>query len=65
MTEPWRDPVIEAYKKDVDVTLIDQRLKRSIEERLIDLMKMQEFAEEMRRAGGKALKSSRAQREGR
>jgi hypothetical protein len=47
----WRDPVIEAYKKDVDVTLIEERLKRSIEERLVDLMNMQELAEELRRAG--------------
>ena len=51
----WRDPVIEAYEKDVDVTLIEERLKRSIEERLVDLMNMQEFAEEMRRAGREAL----------
>ncbi len=32
--EPWRDPVIEAYKKDVDVTLIDEALKRTYDERL-------------------------------
>ena len=53
--DEWRDPVIEAYKKDVDVTLIDERLKRSVEERLVDLMNMQEFAEEIRRAGREAL----------
>ena len=53
--DDWRDPVIEAYKKDVDVTLIDERLKHSVEQRLVDLMNMQEFVEEMRRAGHEAL----------
>jgi len=31
------DPVIEAYKKNVDRTLLRERLKRSVEERLRDL----------------------------
>ncbi len=55
MVEPWRDPVIEAYKKDVDVTLLDERLKLTVEERLRDVMKMQQFAEELRRAGRKVF----------
>jgi hypothetical protein len=45
------DPVIEAYKKDVDRTLLRQNLKRSPEERLLALMEMQRFAAELRRAG--------------
>lgn len=45
------DPVIEAYKKDVDVTLIRENLRRSVEERFARLMALQEFAEELRRAG--------------
>lgn len=49
-----KDPVIEAYKKDVDPTLIQENLKLSHEERLIRLMKLQEFAEELRRAGREA-----------
>jgi hypothetical protein len=44
------DPVIEAYKQDVDRTLIRENLKRSVEERFLKLMKLQQFAEELRRA---------------
>ena len=44
------DPVIEAYKKDVDRTLLRENLKRTVEERLTNLMRLQRFAEEMRRA---------------
>lgn len=45
------DPVIEAYKRDVDRTLIRENLRLSVEERLEKLMRLQEFAEELRRAG--------------
>jgi hypothetical protein len=45
------DDIIDVYKRDVDRTLIRQRLTRSIEERLEDLMELQRFAEELRRAG--------------
>ncbi len=48
------DPVIEAYKKHIDRTLIRRNLKLSVEERLIQLMKLQEFAAELQRAGSKA-----------
>jgi hypothetical protein len=44
------DPVIEAYKKDIDRTLLRENLKRTVEERLVNLMRLQEFLEEMRRA---------------
>ena len=44
------DPVIEAYKQHVDRTLIRENLKRSVEERFLNLMKLQQFAEELRRA---------------
>lgn len=47
------DPVIEAYKKDVDVTLIEENLKLTVEERLAKLMALQKFAEELRRVGKK------------
>jgi hypothetical protein len=49
-----KDPVIEAYKKDVDRTLIRENLKLTVEERLLKLMEMQKFAAELRRAGQKA-----------
>ena len=45
------DPVIEAYKKDVDQTLLDENLKLTIEERIINLMRLQEFAVELQKAG--------------
>ena len=49
-----KDPVIEAYKRDVDVTLLRENLKRTVEERLLRLMEMQRAAEELRRAGARA-----------
>jgi hypothetical protein len=45
------DPVIEAYKKDVDATLLKENLRLTIEERFRKLMAMQKFAEELKRAG--------------
>ena len=45
------DPVIEAYKRDIDRTLIRENLKRSIQERIEALIELQSFAEELRRAG--------------
>lgn len=44
------DPVIEAYKKDIDRTLLRERLKRSVEQRFRDLMGMHEFFDEMQSA---------------
>ena len=49
------DPVIEAYKKDIDRTLLRERLKLSVEERLRDLVRLQAMAEELRRAGRKTF----------
>lgn len=45
------DPVIEAYKKDVDRTLLRQNLRRSVAERLANLLALQRLAEEAREAG--------------
>jgi hypothetical protein len=47
------DPVVEAYKQDVDRTLIRANLRRSVEERFQNLMQLQRFAAELRRAGRK------------
>ena len=44
------DPVIEAYKIHVDRTLIRENLRLSVQERLLRLAKLQEFAEELRRS---------------
>ena len=51
-----RDPVIEAYKKDIDRTLIRENMKRTVEERFERLMELQRFAEELQRAGRAAKK---------
>lgn len=48
------DLVIEAYKKDVDVTLIRQNLRLTVDQRFEQLMRLQQFAEELQRAGRKA-----------
>jgi hypothetical protein len=48
------DAVIEAYKKDVDVTLIRENLRLTVDQRFQQLMKLQQFAEELQRAGRKA-----------
>jgi len=52
------DPVIEAYKKDVDRTLIRENLKLTVEERLRNLEALQEFAEEIRAAVKKQTDSA-------
>jgi hypothetical protein len=44
------DPVIEAYKKDIDRTLIRENLKLTVEERFENLMRLQEFATDIRQA---------------
>lgn len=49
------DPVIEAYKKDVDRTLIRENLRLTVEQRFENLMRLQRFAEELRRAGKEKL----------
>ena len=52
MTEPAApDPVVEAYKKNLDRSLIRQNLQRSIQERLEALMELQRLAEELQRSG--------------
>ncbi len=51
------DPVIEAYKKHVDRTLIRENLRRTVEERFLALIDLQRFAEGLRRAGQEARRS--------
>lgn len=45
------DPVIEAYQRDIDRTLLRENLKLTVEERFLKLMDLQRFATELRRAG--------------
>lgn len=48
------DPVIEAYKKDIDRSLIRENLKKTPEQRVLALIELQRLAEEARRAGREA-----------
>ncbi len=49
-----RDPVIDAFRKDVDRTLLERNLGLSVEERFLQLMELQRFAAGLRDAGRKA-----------
>ena len=48
------DPVIEAYKKHIDGTLIRENLRLTVDQRFQQLMELQRFAEELQKAGRKA-----------
>jgi hypothetical protein len=48
------DPVVEAYKKDIDRTLIRENLKLSVEDRFLKAMALARFADELRSAGREA-----------
>jgi hypothetical protein len=48
------DPVIEAYKRDLDRTLLRENLRKSVEERVASLMALRRLADEARRAGRSA-----------
>lgn len=56
MNDP--DPVIEAYKRDIDRTLIRENLKLTVTERFENAMALQKFAEELKRAGREAKKTN-------
>jgi hypothetical protein len=47
----WADPVVEAYKRDVDRTLLRENLKLTPEERLLKLQDFVRFLAEVRSAG--------------
>ena len=47
------DPVIEAYKKDVDRTLLRENLKLSVEDRLSKFANFMRFLNDVREAGRK------------
>ena len=46
-------PVIEAYKKDVDRSLLRENLKLTTAERIEKMMSVLAFAEELRRSGSR------------
>lgn len=48
--EPYIDPVVEAYKKDIDRTLLRENLKLAVEERILKHMDFERLAAELQRA---------------
>ncbi len=50
---PEPDPVIERYKQDLDRTLLRENLRRTVAERLANLVALQRLAFEARRSGGR------------
>jgi hypothetical protein len=49
--ETGLDPVVQAYKAGIDRTLLRENLRLSVEERFVQLMRLQRNAEELRKAG--------------
>lgn len=45
------DPVIEAYKRDIDRSLLRENLKLTVEQRFLKLGELQRLATELRKAG--------------
>ncbi|HEX6885117.1 MAG TPA: hypothetical protein VF530_17215 [Planctomycetota bacterium] len=58
------DPVVEAYKKDVDRTLIRENLKLTPSQRVIKLIAHEALDRELRRAGDELRKRTRRERGG-
>jgi hypothetical protein len=54
-----RDPVVEAYKKDVDRSLLRRNLGLTVEQRFLQLSELQRFATELREAGRRARLATR------
>ena len=52
--DEYRDPLVEALMRDVDMTLIQRNLKLTPQQRLDQLIEMQRFAAELAEAGRKA-----------
>jgi hypothetical protein len=48
------DPVIEAYKKDVDRTLLRENLKLTVEQRIEKFEQFWKYANELQEAGRRA-----------
>ena len=44
------DPLVDAYKRDVDRTLLRENLRRSVDDRLRSLAELQEFGRELEQA---------------
>jgi len=56
------DPVIEAFKKDVDRTLLRENLKLTVEQRIEKAQSFHEVVEGLREAGRRAREEDRTRR---
>ena len=56
---PFDDPVVRAYMRDVDRTLLRENLELTHAERLEKLVRFSSFAGKLRRAGEKARSRAR------
>lgn len=56
---PWVDPVIEAYKKDIDQTLLTEQLRRTPEERMRRVEELQHALLELAAAAGRRVGRAR------
>ena len=61
--EVFTDFEIEAFKEEIDLTLIRENLKLTAEQRLLKLEELSEFAQELRAAGDR-LRQRAAQKKG-
>jgi hypothetical protein len=50
------DEIIELYKRDVDRTLLREQLRKTPDQRVRELVELERFADELRRAGRKAFR---------
>lgn len=50
------DEIIEFYKRDVDRTLLREQLKKTPDERVRELVELERFADELRRAGKESFR---------
>ncbi len=57
MKDSEKDPVVEAYKRHLDRTLLRKNLLLSPEERILAAMELQKLAEEVGKAGARQRKS--------
>ena len=53
----YRDPVIEAYKKDVDRTLLREKLKLTVQQRFEKFERFLEYVQELPEAGRRLRQS--------
>ena len=53
------DEIIELYKRDIDMTLIEESLRRTVEQRLQALEEFERFREELRAATERQLDTLR------